>query len=41
MFELVLCTLIWGAAFIAQKAGSEHFGPFTVMYVGHDIGSGV
>ena len=31
MLELVLCTLIWGAAFIAQKAGSEHFGPFTVI----------
>lgn len=31
MLELILCTLIWGAAFIAQKAGSEHFGPFTVI----------
>ena len=31
MLELVLCTLIWGAAFIAQKAGSEHFGPFAVI----------
>ena len=31
MLELILCTLIWGASFIAQKLGAEHFGPFTVI----------
>ena len=31
MLELVLCTLIWGASFVAQNLGSEHFGPFTVI----------
>lgn len=30
MVELLLCTLIWGASFIAQKLGSGHFGPFTI-----------
>ena len=30
MIELVLCTLIWGASFIAQKTGAEHFGPFSI-----------
>ena len=31
MLELIFCTLIWGAAFVAQKTGAEHFGPFTVI----------
>lgn len=30
MIELLLCTLIWGASFIAQKLGADHFGPFTI-----------
>lgn len=30
MIELILCTLIWGASFIAQKTGAEHFGPFSI-----------
>ena len=30
MIELVLCTLIWGASFIAQKTGADHFGPFAI-----------
>ena len=30
MIEFVLCTLIWGASFIAQKTGAEHFGPFSI-----------
>ncbi len=30
MIELLLCTLIWGASFIAQKTGADHFGPFTI-----------
>ena len=30
MIELVLCTLIWGASFIAQKTGADHFGPFSI-----------
>jgi len=30
MIELVLCTLIWGASFVAQKTGADHFGPFSI-----------
>lgn len=30
MIELSLCTLIWGASFIAQKLGADHFGPFSI-----------
>ena len=30
MIELLLCTLIWGASFIAQKLGADHFGPFSM-----------
>ena len=30
MIELILCTLIWGASFIAQKTGADHFGPFAI-----------
>ena len=30
MIELLLCTLIWGASFIAQKLGADHFGPFAI-----------
>lgn len=30
MIELLLCTLIWGASFIAQKTGADHFGPFAI-----------
>ena len=27
---ILLCTLIWGTAFVAQKTGSEHYGPFAL-----------
>jgi len=27
---IVLCTVIWGAAFLAQKMGADHFGPFSI-----------
>jgi len=27
---ILLCTLIWGSAFVAQKIGGEHYGPFTL-----------
>ena len=30
MIELLLCTLIWGASFVAQKLGADHFGPFSL-----------
>jgi len=30
MIELLICTLIWGASFVAQKAGADHFGPFSI-----------
>ena len=30
MIELLLCTVIWGASFIAQKLGADSFGPFSI-----------
>ena len=27
---ILLCTVIWGTAFLAQKTGAEHYGPFTL-----------
>ncbi len=27
---IILCTLIWGTAFLFQKTGSEHYGPFAL-----------
>jgi len=30
MIELLVCTLIWGASFVAQKLGADHFGPFAI-----------
>ena len=30
---LLLCTMIWGLAFIAQSVGMEHIGPFTFQAV--------
>ena len=27
---ILLCTVIWGSAFLAQKAGADHFGPFAI-----------
>lgn len=30
MVELILCTILWGASFLAQKLGADHFGPFTI-----------
>ena len=27
---ILLCTVIWGAAFIAQKLGADNFGPFAI-----------
>ena len=27
---LLLCTAIWGSAFVAQKLGADHFGPFAI-----------
>ncbi|MBR2940599.1 MAG: EamA family transporter [Kiritimatiellae bacterium] len=30
MIEILLCTLIWGASFVAQKLGADHFGPFSM-----------
>ena len=27
---ILICTVIWGAAFLAQKLGSDHLGPFAV-----------
>lgn len=30
---LLLCTVIWGSAFIAQSVGMEHIGPFTFQTV--------
>jgi len=30
MIELLVCTLIWGMSFVAQKLGADHFGPFSI-----------
>ena len=27
---ILVCTVIWGSAFIAQKLGADHFGPFAI-----------
>lgn len=27
---ILLCTVIWGAAFLAQKMGADHYGPFAI-----------
>ena len=27
---ILLCTVIWGSAFIAQKLGADHYGPFAI-----------
>ena len=27
---ILLCTVIWGSAFVAQKLGADHFGPFAI-----------
>lgn len=32
-FLLILCTMIWGLAFVAQSVGMEHIGPFTFQAV--------
>ncbi|MGN0832913.1 MAG: DMT family transporter [Kiritimatiellia bacterium] len=46
MIELLVCTLIWGASFVAQKLGAEHFGPFALscyrnLLAGVALGLGV
>jgi len=32
-FLLILCTMIWGLAFVAQSVGMDHIGPFTFQAV--------
>ena len=27
---ILLCTVIWGSAFLAQKLGADHYGPFAI-----------
>ena len=27
---ILLCTVVWGSAFVAQKLGADHFGPFAI-----------
>ena len=27
---ILICTVIWGAAFLAQKLGADHYGPFAI-----------
>lgn len=31
--SLLLCTIIWGSAFVSQSVGMEHIGPFTFQAV--------
>lgn len=33
IFLLLLCTVIWGMAFVAQSVGMDHIGPFTFQAV--------
>ena len=37
---ILLCTVIWGAAFLAQKLGADHFGPFTLNCYRNLLGGG-
>ena len=30
---LIVATVIWGSAFIAQRVGMDHIGPFTFLAV--------
>jgi len=30
MIELLVCTLIWGSSFVAQKLGADYFGPISI-----------
>ena len=30
---LLLCAMIWGAAFVAQSEGMQYVGPFTMLYI--------
>lgn len=30
---LLLCAILWGSAFVAQKCGADHLGPFAVLFV--------
>lgn len=36
---LLLCALLWGMAFIAQKAAMQHMGPLTFSFIRYFIGS--
>ena len=33
LISLLLCTVIWGSAFVSQSLGMEHIGPFTFQTV--------
>ena len=37
--QILLCTVIWGAAFLAQKLGADHYGPFTVTCYRNVLGA--
>ena len=38
---ILLCTVIWGAAFLAQKLGADHFGPFALNCYRNLLGGGL
>ena len=36
---ILLCTVIWGAAFLAQKLGADHYGPFAITCYRNILGA--
>lgn len=39
-FAILAATIIWGAAFLAQKLGADHFGPFAIVSFRNFLGAG-
>lgn len=37
--QILLCTVIWGAAFLAQKLGADHYGPFAITCYRNVLGA--
>ena len=37
--QILICTVIWGAAFLAQKLGADHYGPFAITCYRNVLGA--
>ena len=37
--QILVCTVIWGAAFLAQKLGADHYGPFAITCYRNILGA--